>query len=382
MNQHPPHSSARWSMLLALAVVAGCPGSPQGPTGTGGRMGSGGASSGTGGQTGSGGGSGSGGTQGGQDAGTDAEGGTGGLAVGGAGAAGSGGRGGAGVGGGGTGGRGGGAGGGTGGRGGGAGGGTGSGGAGGGTGGRGGGAGGTTGSGGAAGAGGVTFAPCPAAGTNCVIMPLGDSITDGFGTPGGYRIELFRYALMNAQRITFAGRNTNGPTSVMVGTTTTTFPRGHEGYSGYTIDPSSRSGVSPLVDAAITAARPHIILLKIGTNDVDISVDLANAPARLGALLDRITTDAPNAQVVVAKIIPLNDDAGNVRVRAYNDAIPALVQSRVGAGKHIQLVDMYTPFTANPNYKTALLADKWHPNPAGYLVMAQVWYDAIKGYLR
>jgi len=237
-------------------------------------------------------------------------------------------------------------------------------------------------SGGTGGAGGgAAFAPCPATG-NCVIMPFGDSITDGFGTPGGYRIELFRTALMNNRRLTFAGRNMNGPETVMVGTTTTNFPKGHEGYSGYTIDPSSRSGVSPLADAAITAAKPHIILLMIGTNDIDLSVDVATAPMRLGALLDKVTADAPNALVVLAKITPLQDDTVNARVRTYNDAMPALVQSRVAAGKHIVLVDMYAPFTANASYKTALLADKWHPNPAGYQVMATVWYDAIKGVLR
>lgn len=227
----------------------------------------------------------------------------------------------------------------------------------------------------------IAFQACPATG-DCAVLPLGDSITDGFGTPGGYRIELFRFALMNSKHLTFVGRNMNGPENVTVGATTTPFPKRHEGYSGYTIDPSSRSGISPLVDAALSAAKPNIILLMIGTNDIDLSVDVATAPMRLGNLLDRIITDTPNALLVVAKLTPLNYDAGNERVRAYNDAMPALIASRSAAGKHITLVDMYAPFVANPNFKTALLADQWHPNPAGYLIMAQTWYDAIKVYLR
>ena len=214
-------------------------------------------------------------------------------------------------------------------------------------------------------------------------MPFGDSITDGYGTPGGYRIELFRKTLTNSKKITFAGRKLNGPDTVTVGTTTTKFPQGNEGYSGYTIDPlGGRNGISsPLVDDAIAAAKPHIILLQIGTNDIDLNLDVANAPKRLGNLLDQIIKDAPNALLVLAKITPLNYDDGNARVRAYNDAMPALVQSRVAAGKHILLVDMYAPFTANASFKTALLADQWHPNPAGYLIMSQVWYDAIQSYL-
>ena len=214
-------------------------------------------------------------------------------------------------------------------------------------------------------------------------MPFGDSITDGFGTPGGYRIELFRRTLAAGQHITFVGRNVNGPATVMDGPTTTPFPQRHEGYSGYTIDPGGgRQGISPLTDAAISTFPPQIILLQIGTNDIDLNLDVANAPTRLGALLDRITTDAPDALLVVAKITPLNYDAGNTRVQAYNDAMPALVQSRVAAGKHILLVDMYATFVADPSFKTSLLADQWHPNPAGYTLMSGVWYEAIQSYLR
>jgi hypothetical protein len=239
--------------------------------------------------------------------------------------------------------------------------------------------GGTGGQGGSSGA----FSPCPAAGTDCAVMPLGDSITDGFGTPGGYRIQLFTKAATAGQHLTFVGRNVNGPATVKVGSNDVPFPQHHEGYSGYTIDPlGGRQGISPLTDDAIKMGKPHIILLQIGTNDIDLNLDVVNAPMRLGALLDKIVADAPNALLVLAKITPLNYDAGNARVRAYNDALPALVQSRVASGKHIVLVDNNAPFVADPNFKTTLLADQWHPNPAGYALMAGVWYDAIKAYLR
>jgi len=222
------------------------------------------------------------------------------------------------------------------------------------------------------------FNPCPATG-NCIIMPLGDSITDGVGSSGGgYRVPLFSTTVTNTQAITFVGRNVNGPTTV----SGRMFPRNHEGYSGYTIDPGGgRSGISPLVDAAITMFHPHIVLLMIGTNDVNISLDLANAPTRLGALLDRITSDAPNALLVVARITPTRTDATNTRVQTYNNAIPGLVQTRAAAGKHIVVVDMYAALTANTNYRTALLNDDLHPNDAGYMVMAQTWYAAIRNYL-
>lgn len=209
-------------------------------------------------------------------------------------------------------------------------------------------------------------------------MPLGDSITEGVGSSGGgYRVELFRLAITNSKRITFVGRNSNGPATVAG----QPFPKNHEGYGGYTIDTASaagRMGISPLVDAGISAGNPHIILLMIGTNDVNNTIDLPNAPTRLGALLDKMTADAPDALVVVAKLTPTADAATDVRVVTYNDALPALVTARVAAGKHILLVDMHAVVAANPNYKTALMHDGLHPNDAGYVLMAQTWYNAIK----
>ncbi len=231
------------------------------------------------------------------------------------------------------------------------------------------------------------FDPCPATG-NCIIMPLGDSITYGVGSSGaggGYRVPLFRLTLMNDQLITFVGHGMasdpdapNGPTTV----DDVPFPRNHEGYSGYTIDTGGgRTGISTIIAAAFTANTPHIVLLMIGTNDVNISLDLATAPTRLANLIDRILAYIPNGLLVVARITPTRTDATNARVQTYNNAIPGLVQTRVAAGKHIVVVDMYAALTANGSYKTALLNDDLHPNDAGYKVMADTWYAAIRNHL-
>ena len=79
--------------------------------------------------------------------------------------------------------------------------------------------------------------------------------------------------------------------------------------------------------------------------------------------------------------MPTKTAGTNTRVQTYNNAIPGLVQTRVAAGKHIAVVDMYGAFTANTNYQTALMNDDLHPNDAGYMVMAQTWYAAISSYL-
>jgi len=69
-------------------------------------------------------------------------------------------------------------------------------------------------------------------------------------------------------------------------------------------------------------------------------------------------------------------------VQAYNAAIPALVETRAKAGKHIVFVDNYQAYTQNASYKNAYMADNLHPNDAGYAVLGQSFYDAIANYLR
>lgn len=225
--------------------------------------------------------------------------------------------------------------------------------------------------------GGVAYNPCPLPGP-CAIMPLGDSITLGTGSSdgGGYRVELFKQAVANSQSITFVGTLTSGPTTV----SGKAFPRSHEGHSGFVIDTiTQRQGLSSVTDAAIANSIPHIVLLMIGTNDIVWKVP--DEPTRLGNLIDKILADAPKALVVVAQIGPSNDDARTALIKAYNDGIPAVVQARVAAGKHVAMVDMFTPFVSDVNYKTALLSDEVHPNDAGYVIVGQTWYQAIQSFL-
>jgi lysophospholipase L1-like esterase len=221
------------------------------------------------------------------------------------------------------------------------------------------------------------FNPCPSNGSPCAIMPLGDSITFADLAPGaGYRVELFHLSLTNNQLITFVGNQTNGPATV----DGKPFPSQSEGHSGYVIS-GGANGIQELVDASLAKNKPNIVLLMIGTNDVAGNRDLPNAPMRLGVLLDKIIQDAPNALLVVAKITPTKTDALNTRVMAYNSAIPALIQQRVAAGKHVAMVDMYAAITASATYKNDWLRDELHPTLAGYQVMGQTWYGAIKNLL-
>ena len=230
---------------------------------------------------------------------------------------------------------------------------------------------------------GSLYQPCPKDGA-CRIMPFGDSITDGYSpsTPGGYRVELFRLLHRAGKNVTFVGSGSNGPAQVE----RVPFPPKHEGHSGWTIAPAGgRSGISTLVASVMPQHRPHVVLLMIGMNDAIDNHDMANAPRRLGALIDGIYARLPSVLIIVAQPVPARGDASkgddtalNARLRAFGAAIPAVVKQRADAGKHILLVDMHTAFLAE---RASLLSDQWHPNAKGYALIGAQWFAALEPHL-
>ena len=112
------------------------------------------------------------------------------------------------------------------------------------------------------------------------VMPLGDSITDGYNVPGGYRIDLWQKVNAGGYTVDFVGSQSNGPASLG--------DQDHEGHSGWRIDQIDANIVNWL-----RSSNPRTVLLHIGTNDMTQNRDLPNAPNRLAALVDRITNTAP-----------------------------------------------------------------------------------------
>lgn len=200
------------------------------------------------------------------------------------------------------------------------------------------------------------WSPAAAAESNggVKVMPLGDSITDGLTVAGGYRIELWKKLVAGKYTVDFVGSMANGPASLG--------DRDHEGHSGWTIQQ-----IDTNIVRWMQTYQPRTVLLHIGTNDMVMSA--AGAPARLGTLIDKITTQAPDAEVFVATIIPLSFN--NAAVQTFNAQVPGIVKTRADAGKHVHLVDMYSKLT------TSDLADGVHPNAGGYAKMATAWYEAL-----
>jgi hypothetical protein len=210
------------------------------------------------------------------------------------------------------------------------------------------------------------------------ILPLGDSITDGFSTPGGYRIKLSQDFGGNVQ---FIGSQSNGPANL---------PDKHnEGHSGYRIDqvdgdlkglvssspaPDTNNGGFWLTGGngtGRTAISPQYVLLHIGTNDASQGATPALMETRLTQLLTDLKSDLPSSQVIVASLIPRTDSSADELVEEqYNAAMPAIV-AEMGANFHfLDMHDVINPSTD--------LADGVHPNIGGYNKMADAWYSEIQ----
>ncbi len=210
----------------------------------------------------------------------------------------------------------------------------------------------------------ASYNPCKA--SPCVILPLGDSITHGFSSTddAGYRSALFKLTVAANQNVTFIGSLTNGPTTV----SNKTFPRNHEGHDGFTI--TQITGYVP--PAKSFPSTPHIVLLHIGTNDMTSNADPTTAANQLSTLIDDLVKAAPDALIVVAKIVPLG--YSNTNYNSYIAKIPGIVQAH--ASDHVIMVDMSTLPTSDIHGNGNV-----HPTDQGYADMASLWYGAIKSYL-
>jgi lysophospholipase L1-like esterase/nitrous oxidase accessory protein NosD len=189
------------------------------------------------------------------------------------------------------------------------------------------------------------------------LMPLGDSITEGTAVPGGYRTELWKTLVAGGYQVDFVGSQNNGPADLD--------DHDHEGHPGWRIDQ-----VHSQVQGWFADTRPRTALLHIGTNDVLQAFDLATAPTRLAALIDRMLAAVPYLHLFVATIGPLTDRTREANATAFNAGVRGVVAARESTGR-VHLVDMHTRLS------TIDLADGIHPNATGYARMAAAWYAAL-----
>ncbi|NEP13816.1 MAG: SGNH hydrolase [Symploca sp. SIO2C1] len=190
------------------------------------------------------------------------------------------------------------------------------------------------------------------------IMPLGDSITDGYFVPGGYRIELWDHLTNRNYHFNFVGSQSNGPNSLP--------DKEHEGHSGWRIDQ-----IHQMNRIWLAQFEPDIILLMIGTNDIAQGYGVQKASERLSQLVDDIFQKLPQVQLFVASIPPIGEPSLNRQVIEYNQAIAYQVEQQQAQGTRIFFVDLYSTISLED------LPDGVHPNQEGFRKMALAWDEAL-----
>jgi uncharacterized repeat protein (TIGR02543 family) len=195
--------------------------------------------------------------------------------------------------------------------------------------------------------------------TTAKIMPLGDSITVGYPGLDGYRKSLYLNLFNSGFNVNFVGSQNNG----------TGLDNDNEGHLSY-----EANQIRDNVIGWLNNNPADIILLHIGTNDIESG---QNAPAivdEVASILDNIKSVNSQATVVLAKIILRGDNPSwNATTKTFDDALQAMAQVRIANGDKIVVADMENAL----NYSTDMSSDGIHLNLAGYEKMAGVWYDAL-----
>ena len=199
------------------------------------------------------------------------------------------------------------------------------------------------------------------------IMPLGDSITS---SPGCWRGYLWnRLQTAGFTNIDFVGGVNNGDGC----NPGFTYDFDHEGHSGFSITGIADQNQLP---AWLTAARPDVVVVHLGTNDMwGGFIPLQNKITALTKLIGQMRANNPNMKIVVAKIIPMSPpDCPTCApdVVAFNNALPAWAAGLTTAQSPILLADVWTGFDV-----VADTFDRVHPVTSGFIKMGNSFFPAV-----
>lgn len=132
----------------------------------------------------------------------------------------------------------------------------------------------------------------------------------------------------------------------------------------------------------LTLFEPDVILLHIGTNDMESYADAAEFRDSVNSILNIIDSYEISAgKTVPVFLAQILRGAGNYYRNEfytyYNDLLYDLVNSRTS--DEIILIDMENI----PGFNYTIggdMFDTWHPNPSGYLKMANRWFSYMQTY--
>jgi acyl-CoA thioesterase I len=195
------------------------------------------------------------------------------------------------------------------------------------------------------------------------VMPLGASSTVGNGSPetAGYRGPVQALLARDGITVDMVGSQRGGPSSVP--------DRDYEGVSGLSLE-----GMMPRVAGWVRRARPDVILLHMGTNDLLQGASAEEVARRLESVLSEIVA-VSDAHVIVAGVwAPLPDEP---REREeFNRLSAAVVTDFRQRGHSMRYLDVSEPLESDE------LADGLHPNATGYRLIAAMWERQVLDVLK
>ena len=213
---------------------------------------------------------------------------------------------------------------------------------------------------------------CDMCATPVKIMPLGDSITEGYNGlitddnyMASYRQKLYLDLIGSGYNVNFVGSLQSG------NLLTPAFDTDHEGHAGYSAACTYGPAVVTYVYNWVTANPADVVLLHIGTNDV---ANNCQSAAGISSVLDQIYSYNRNITVLLARII--NQQTYDQAVTDFNDSVEAMAINRIANGDRIILVDQEHALTY-PDDMEGLL----HPTQAGYDKMAVPWFWGLTNFL-
>ena len=208
-------------------------------------------------------------------------------------------------------------------------------------------------------------------------MPLGDSLT---AFAESYRGPLYRTLKSEGLGVDFVGSGSWEPTGGG--------DPDSEGHGGYRVGPDDSvdyQGKSTNLDFYVAdwlkAAKPNVILLTIGTNDLAAGGAIADAAAgKLQTLVTKIRSLAPDAYLVVGDIPPNTSRAGiSPQENAINE-----VARKVGNGgdPNVSYGETAKRLLESGYTSAAHTNDGTHFNPEGGVLFARAWYPKARAAIK
>lgn len=234
---------------------------------------------------------------------------------------------------------------------------------------------------------------------NFIVMPMGDSITEGLGSTASYRKAL-------AERMMAAGMSPRfvGARILNSATIANEDCRNHLGMSSHRVQTKGNRGgyLQGAPNWLEQAGYPDAVTLMIGTNDFQEAPETVFGQWK--ALVGTMAGVRPDTWLVVAPIIPPKTgrrpevlafaQAYNAYIEGLFDCVETTLtvngeetrcvlgtlnaagREAFGADAKIIMASMFAAIPVEGN--AAYFLDDIHPNQAGYDRMAAVWLEAIK----